>query len=197
MAGAHEHAEHAEEAEHAAGSNKKVALLISVLALFLAISEMLGKGAQTEGLDANIKASDTWAFYQAKTIRMTTLETAAQTLKADLPSVTDPAAREAKQKLVERWEKTAARYDSDPEKHEGRKELMEHARELEAERDVSLTKYHHYEIASAAIEIGIVLASASVITGMIALAWLAGGLGVVGLAVMALGYYAPHVLHLA
>ncbi len=196
MPGAHEHAEHAEEAEHIAGSNKKVALLISVLALFLAISEMLGKAAQTEGLDANIKASDTWAFYQAKTIRMTTLETAAQTLKADLTSVTDPVAREAKQKLIERWEKTAARYESDPEKHEGRKELMDHARELESERDLALTKYHHYEIASAVIEIGIVLASASVITGMIALAWLAGGLGLVGLALMAIGFYAPHALHL-
>ena len=60
-----------------------------------------------------------------------------------------------------------------------------------------MERYHHYEIASAALQIGIVLASASVITGMIALAWLAGGLGLVGLALMAIGFYAPHALHLA
>ena len=46
--GAHESMEHAEHAEHASGSNKKIALLIAVIALFLALSETLGKGAQTE-----------------------------------------------------------------------------------------------------------------------------------------------------
>ena len=65
-------------------SNKKVALLISVLALVLAFSETLGKGAQTNGLSYNIEASNLWAFYQAKTIRMTTLRTAAEAAELDL-----------------------------------------------------------------------------------------------------------------
>ena len=73
---AHENLEHAEHAEHAAHSNKKIALLISVLALFLSFSELLGKSAQTMGIELNIKASDTWNFFQAKTIRQTTLRTA-------------------------------------------------------------------------------------------------------------------------
>ena len=59
-----------------------------------------------------------------------------------------------------------------------------------------LAKYHHYEFASAAFQIGIVLASATVITGMVVLSYLAGGLGVLGLAFMAFGLFAPHVLHL-
>jgi len=45
---AHESMEQAEHAEHASGENKKIALLIAVIALFLALSETLGKGAQTE-----------------------------------------------------------------------------------------------------------------------------------------------------
>ena len=57
--------------------DKRIALLISVLALFLALSEVLGKSAQTEALTANVQANDLWAFYQAKTIRMTVLRTAA------------------------------------------------------------------------------------------------------------------------
>ena len=57
-----------------------------------------------------------------------------------------------------------------------------------------MAKYHHYEIASAAFQVGIVLASATVITGILALAWLAGGLGIIGLALLALGLFAPHVL---
>ncbi|HEX9323058.1 MAG TPA: DUF4337 domain-containing protein [Xanthobacteraceae bacterium] len=195
MPGAHEHVEHAEEAEHIAGSNKKIALLISVLALFLAFAETLGKSAQTEGLRANIEAANLWAFYQAKHMRETTLRTAAEIMELDLPSTSDPDAKAAKQKRIAGWQKTADRYQSDPEKHEGRKELEEKARDKEKERDVAFAEYHHYEIASAALQIGIVLASASVITSMVVLAWLGGALGVIGVALMAIGYYAPNALH--
>ena len=59
---AHEQMEHAEHAEHAAEHNKKIALLIAVLALFLAFSETLGKSAQTEGIGGNVEASNLWAF---------------------------------------------------------------------------------------------------------------------------------------
>ena len=78
------------------------------------------------------------------------------------------------EKQIEAWQKTAARYDSEPETHEGRKELAERAKEAEENRNTALAKYHAYEIASAAFQIGIVLASAAVITEIIG-ARLAGG----------------------
>src|SRR5436305_11423674 len=62
--GAHESMEHAEHAEHASSENRKIALLIAVIALFLAFSETLGKGAQTEALGKNVEASNLWAFFQ-------------------------------------------------------------------------------------------------------------------------------------
>src|ERR1700741_2612032 len=105
------------------GDNKKIAILISVLALCLAVAEMLGKSAQTEALGANVEASDLWAFFQAKAIRITTLRTAADTLKVDLAVVSDPSVKEARQKLIDSWQKTIERYESDPEKQDGRKEL--------------------------------------------------------------------------
>ena len=85
---------------------------------------------------------------------------------------------------------------SDPKTGEGRKELAARAKAEEEERDVAMAKYHHYEIASAAFQIGIVLCSAAVITGIIALVWFAGLLGVLGAAVLSLGVYAPHFLPL-
>ena len=97
-------------------------------------------------------------------------------------STTDPAAKAAIDKQIDAWRKTAARYESDPKTGEGRKELAARAKDEEEERDLSMAKYHHYEIASAAFQIGIVLASATVITGIFALAWFAGLLGVAGLA---------------
>jgi hypothetical protein len=196
MPEAHETMEHAEHAEHAAHSNRKIALVIAILALFLSFSETLGKSAQTEAIDANVKSSDTWAFYQAKDVRRTVVNAAADQTALLAASTTDPAAKAAIDKQIDTWRSTAARYESDPNTGEGRKELAARARAEEEERDLAMAKYHHYEIASAAFQIGIVLASAAVITSMIALAWFAGLLGVAGLGVLAFGLFAPHLLPL-
>jgi len=175
-------------------------LLISVLALFLAFSETLGKSAQTAALNSQIEASNLWSFFQAKNIRRTSLLIATERSKLDLIGVADPDQKTAIQKQIDDWSGTAARYRSEPEaaggKGEGAVELSRRASGEEHHRDEYLAKYHHYEFASAALQIGIVLASATVITGVIALTFLAGGLGVVGLVLMALGLFAPQVLHL-
>ncbi len=194
---AHENLEHAEHAEHAAHSNKKIALLIAILALFLAFSETLGKSAQTAAIADNIKSSDTWSFFQAKTIRQSSLRIAAEGLTAQLPSITNDEAKAAIAKQIEAWRNTVTRYESDPKENDGRKELRAMAEKLEHDRDTSLARYHQYEFASAAFQIGIVLASAQIITGIAALGWLSGLVGVFGFGFMALGFWAPHALQLA
>jgi Domain of unknown function (DUF4337) len=193
---AHESMEHAEHAEHASGENRRIALLIAVIALFLALSETLGKGAQTESISRNVEASNLWAFFQAKSIRRTTVQTAAEQGKLGLASASDDAAKTAVQKQIDDWQKTAARYRSEPETGEGTEQLAERAKHAEHERDEATAKYHHFELASAAFQIAIVLASATIITGIIALAWISGALTLAGIVVTALGLYSPHFLHL-
>jgi hypothetical protein len=188
--------EHAEHAEHASGENKKIALLIAVLALFLAISETLGKGAQTESISKNVEASNLWAFFQAKSIRRTVVQTAADQGKLILGNTSDEAMKAAVQKQIDDWTKTAARYRSEPETGEGTEQLAEKAKEAEHQRDEATAKYHHFELASAAFQIGIVLASATIITGMLPLAWIAGLLTLAGFGMTMLGAWAPHLLHL-
>jgi hypothetical protein len=194
---AQESMEHAEHAEHASSENRKIALLIAVIALFLALSETLGKGAQTEAIAKNVEASNLWAFFQAKSIRRTVVQTASDGAKLSLGTVSDAAAKAALQKQIDDWQKTAARYRSEPETGEGQDQLSERAKHAEEERDLATAKYHHFELASAAFQIGIVLASATIITGMVALAWISGLLTLAGIAFTALGVFAPHALHLA
>jgi Domain of unknown function (DUF4337) len=196
MSEIHETIEKAHEGEHSQYFNRRIALLIAVLALFLSFSETLGKSAQTEAISANVRSADTWAFSQAKDIRRTVLTAAGDQMLLLTASVTDPTAKAAIDKQVETWRKTAARYESDPQTGEGLKELRGRAKEEEEERDLALAKYHHYELASAAFQVGIVLASAAVITGMVALAWLGGALGALGLALTLFGFFAPHTLPL-
>ena len=178
----HGHVEH--------GGNKGVALLIAILALVLAFSETLGKGAQTAALAMNIEASNLWAFFQAKTIRQTVLRTAAEELELTASN------SESSKKQVAKWRETAQRYQNEPETGEGRDQLAARAKEAEKKRDRSMAAYHHYELASAAVQIAIVLASASIITTMPALVWVAGALGVLGVAFCVIGFFIPTAVHL-
>ena len=177
---------------HVDPSNKKIALLISLLALVLAFSETLGKAAQTEALAQNIEASNLWNFFQAKTIRMTVLRTAGESLAAEV----GPQAGDALKAQITKWKETAERYDSEPSTGEGRKELAARAKAAQAKRDRSMAAYHQYELASGAVQIAIVLASATIITGMNALAWIAGGLGLLGIVFSVIGFFAPTAVHL-
>ena len=138
-----------------------------------------------------------WAFFQAKSIRRTVVQTASDQSRLSLGTVGDDAAKAALQKQIDDWQKTAARYRSEPETGEGQEQLSERAKHAEEERDLAEAKYHHYELASAAFQIGIVLASATIITGIVALAWISGLLAIAGIAFTALGVFMPHLLHLA
>jgi hypothetical protein len=182
-------------AGHVDPTNKKIALLISVLALLLAFTQTFAKSAQTAAISHNIEAANLWAFFQAKTIRMTTLRTAAESAEVEKRHEPSAAKREALQARIDEWKKTAAVYDSEPDKQEGRKELMARAKAAENSRARSMAAYHCYELAVAALEIAIVLASAQIITGVFFLAWISGGLGVVSLILSMIGMFSPMLLH--
>ncbi|MEY3629526.1 MAG: hypothetical protein RLY91_1292 [Pseudomonadota bacterium] len=159
---------------HVDPSNKKIALLIAVLALFLAISETLSKAYQTEVITKQVEASNLWAFFQAKSIRKTSTDLAIQSAQIQ------PSLDEAKTAaMIKRWTDASKRYDSEPETGEGRKELASRAVAAQKLGEVANHKYHNLEISSGVLQVAIVLASSSIITNVMLLAWLAGGLGVV------------------
>jgi hypothetical protein len=193
MSGGHGHGH---DGGHGGPENKRIALLISILALVLSISETLGKGAQTTAIDRNIEASNLWSFFQAKTIRMTVVRTAAEAAELESSITGQPKSKEAIAERVASWRKTAERYDSEPETKEGRKELASRAKDAEKIRDRSLAAYHHFETASAALQIAIVLASAAIVTSTMALAWIGVGLGVVGILFCGIAFFAPLSVHL-
>jgi Domain of unknown function (DUF4337) len=182
--------------EGSRSANLRIGLLIAALAALLALLEAGGKSAQTEAINANLQAADLWAFFQAKTARMTTIQTAAESAKLSLLGGLPAETKAAIQKQIDSWNATVERYDSEPQTGEGRKELAERAKEAEAERDRKLAAYHLFELGSAASQLAIVLASAAIITGLIFLVYLAGVLGVVGAALGLMAWQVPTLLHL-
>ena len=168
--------EHAHEARAAHPAHddrgaRRVAVLISALAAGLAIAEMAEKGAQNEFLAHHISTSDSWAFYQAKTLRSAMVGQQIEVL-ASLPNAADPevatriAAARAEQARL-----------NDDEKSQGRKQLRAQAEAEAKTRDAVGEHYHLYEYVVGALQIAIVLASVSVVTRMWLLAAAAGVIG--------------------
>lgn len=189
-------AEVQEVAEEHGAKNKWVALLIAALALMLAFAEAGNGNNENASIDLNIESANLWSFYQAKTIRMTTMLTAADQGELDLLKISDPAQQEATRKQIEKWRATAKRYDTEPETGEGRKELSARAIQKQEERKITMQKKELYEVAAKAFQIGIVLASAMIITGLMPLVWASVLLGISGIVLMGFALFAPMAIHL-
>lgn len=177
------------------GGDKRIALLIAILALFLAIAETGAKSAQTEAITRNVEASNLWSFFQARTIRQTVVNTAVAEAELSKATGAEGPAAAAIDRQVAAWRAAVERWESEPQTGEGRRELAERARAAERKRDRNMAAYHHFEYSSAAFQVAIVLASASIITAVPALALGAVGLGVVGVALAGVGFLAPELIH--
>lgn len=181
---AHESSELIEHAAQGGDKNKnRTALMISILAMVLAVSSLGGSNSAKEATQENILAANAYAFYQAKAIRQTSLKIAAADLELQLlRDPTMPAtAREAFQKKIDEYKKTADRYESEPETKEGKKELLARAKAHEASRDHALRQDPWFDYGEGMLQIAIVLLSVSII-GSIPALFLAGGvLGFLGL----------------
>ncbi|HEX6187851.1 MAG TPA: DUF4337 family protein, partial [Pyrinomonadaceae bacterium] len=96
----------------------RAALVIGFMAMLLAITSLGGGNVLEDMIAHNIHASDTWAFYQAKTIRQTTVRTAADDLEVELKTNPNmPAdARQVLEAKIDEYRKTAERYDDEPDK---------------------------------------------------------------------------------
>ena len=170
MERAHETIE--EHAHHSDPWARGVAILVSILAAVLALSEIGGKAAQNAYLTHHVALSNDWAFYQAKNLRSVVRDSEADLL-ASLPNAADPAI----QARIKESKDYSTHMRDDPEGGEGMKQLAAKARAEEADRDVAQERYHNYEYAVGALEIAIVLASVSIVTRMRGLTYGAGAIG--------------------
>jgi len=161
----HAHAEGGREAHAEASFRRVAAVILGVIAMLLAIASLLGEAAMKETINFNIKASDTFGFYQARNERQTATALAADQLEALMASHPDwsGAARAGVEKLIADYRATVARFESDPKNGEGKKELLQRARGYEAKRDHAQEQDSNYDFARGLFQIAIVLGSVSIV----------------------------------
>ena len=136
---------------------RRAAIIIAIMAAFLALTEFAEKDAQTNYLSSHITASDTWAQYQGKAVRRTVLSAEAEMLTS-LPEASDAAI----QQRIAQARVSAARMRSEPGS-DGMEQLAKRAHAQEHLRDHELHRKNMLEIASGGLQIAIVLASISVV----------------------------------
>lgn len=144
--------------EREAKIKDKAGLVINVFALLLAVNAWYGGTLSSTVLNNTIKANDTWAFYQAKSMKQTMAEYAR-----------DDAVRAKDTKRAEDLSAKIDRYENEPK--DGKKDLMIKARALEAERDEAKQRSPWIGYASTAYQMAIVLLSASILAVSMPLFW--------------------------
>ena len=170
--------------------NKWVGVYIGILAVLLAVCSVGGGNAAKDATRANIDAANTWAFFQAKNIRRSSISMAAdelELLQAAQPNM--PADAKAKfAAKIKDYRDQIQKLTSDPVKKEGLDELFVKAKAFEVERDAALRKDPYFDWSQAMLQIAIVLASVHLIIGNFLLLGLSGGLGALGILLMLNGF---------
>ena len=146
----------------------KAGWVITVLAALLAVNTLMSGSNSSKILNNTIEANNTWAFYQAKSIKQTLAEMA-------LDNAKEP-------KKIRELAAKIERYESDPKTGEGKKQLMAKARALEAERADARQRSPYYTYAGSIFQISIVLLTAAILAVSMPLFWgsiVVGGFGAV------------------
>jgi len=170
---------------------KMTAIYVGVAAMLLAIASLGGAEATKDMLNANIHAADTYAFYQSKYIRQITYQVSAEQLEllaAGSPGLPPEHLNKVNQ-IVAKYRDTAKRYESEPERGDGKKELLEKAAHYEKARDHAQEKLPNFEYAEALFQIAIVLGSVSIVAASPALLGVSGLLSICGLLLTVNGYF--------
>ena len=146
----------------------KAGLVIVVMALFLAVTTYFANSFSSAVLKNMLKATDTYAFYQSKSIKQSIAE-------GQLQDARDP-------KRIRELQAKIERYETDPVKGEGKRELLAKAQAFEAARDDASRHSPWLTFASMIFQLAIVLLSASILAvnnKMYQASLVVGGIGLV------------------
>ena len=154
-----------------------VSITISIMAVLVASVALLGHRTHTEELLRQSQASDRWAQYQAKSVRLHETQGF-----SDVVNIVASLDKERGAALRDKYVKEVEHYESDKE------DISKEAKELEGERDLAGRKADRFDGGEALLEIGLVICSITLLTRR-KLFWFGGMLvGALGVALALTGF---------
>jgi len=155
-----------------------VTITMSVLAVFIAVSSLFGHRATTDELLNQTKATDQWAYYQAKNIRKHSDEQI-----ADLLNMVDVKDKTEGQKIIDKYSKEAERYKDE------QKDIESEAKKLEDEAKLLQRKADKFDFGEIILEAALVITSMTLLTKW-RVFWFTGMiLGIVGVIMASMGFF--------
>jgi hypothetical protein len=184
-----------DQADEAQFANR-AALLIAAMAAVLAIGGLGGGNATDDMMIGNIRASDTWAFYQAKNIRQTAYEIEAAELESRLADASGARSGILAQRIAKYREKIARYEDepdpaapNDPSRGEGKKQLMTQAKAFEAMRERASEQDNNFDYAEVVLQLALVLGSVAILARQRTVLLVSAALGAVGTLLTINGFF--------
>jgi len=168
-----ENAEHGRENPSLA----PISVTMAILAVFVAVVSLLGHRAHTEELLFQNRASDQWAYYQAKNIRRHNYE-----MGVDLLSMVEFKDKAQADKVREKYQKEAERYTKE------QSEIEEQAKDLEKESALAQRKANRFDLGEVFLEIALVISSLSLLSRNRFYWFLGIASGLAGLGIAATGF---------
>jgi Domain of unknown function (DUF4337) len=168
----------------------KAALIISIFAAIYSFDAFIGNTLNSRILNETIHLNDTYSFYQAKSIKQSLYQMAADDVEMVLEDKTiNVTAREQLNQRLAKYNAAIARYESDPASGEGKRELLASAKKIEADRDRAKKQAPWIGIAGSVMQISIVLLTASILSTGMLMFWAGLAAQAVALALMAQGLF--------
>jgi hypothetical protein len=165
----HELQEHAEHARHNP-SLAPVSLTMAILAVLVAVVALLGHRSHTEEILMQAKASDQWAYYQAKNIRRHTDE-----IFYDLTAITTSSDPGALGRLRDKYKMEADRYKDE------QTDIQAEAKHLENEVMVAQRRADRFDLGEVFLEIALVITSITLLSDRRMFWYFGLLLGIIGL----------------
>jgi hypothetical protein len=164
--------------EREAQIKDKAGLVIVFMALFLAVNTYIANGFSGTAQTKLLQASNTYGFYQSKSIKQTLAE-----------GQLEEAKKGTDRERIAKLEAKIARYESEPDTGEGKRELLAKARAQEAAREEARAHGPWLTFSGMLFQLAIVLLSASILAVNTKMYKASLGVGAIGLALMAQGYW--------
>jgi len=164
--------------EREAQIKDKAGLVIVVMALFLAANTYLANNFSSTAQTNLLKASNTYGFYQSKSIKQSIAE-----------GQLEDAKKGTDKERIAKLEAKIARYESDPATGEGKKELLAKAQAQEAAREEARAHGPWLTFSGMLFQLAIVLLSASILAVNNKMYKGSLAVGVVAAVLMAQGYW--------
>jgi hypothetical protein len=155
-------------------SLRPVSFTMSVLAVLVAVTTVIGHRTHTEAILEQARASDQWSLYQAKKIRQYNTG-----LTADLLSTLPIRDPDSAKKITDTYKAHLAKWNDDLNEEEAK------ATELEGEVRKSERHADRFDLGEALLEIGLVITSITLLTRLRAYWYLGMAFGAAGVLIAA------------